>query len=256
MEGSQPQENKIAFKVNGRSFEFKMTYDAGNACDNDLISEFQLLGICEPEVVCAMERIVREGDTVIDGGANIGFFTIYLSQLVGPTGKVIAIEPGENNLWKLEANVRLNKLKNVEIVKKALWRWSEEVTLHMRQHGGMNSLSPGESYGRAKVSGCTLVEFPPARLIKLDIEGAEVAALENWEGEGFVICELNEKALQLMGTDQVSLRSNGETFLLQKDGNLPMFVPPTTKIVAERQNTNILLSTVEDVAEVWREVRV
>lgn len=256
MEGSQPQKNKIAFTVNGRSFAFEMTYDSGNACDRDLITCFQADGICEPEVVCAMQRIVRDGDTVIDGGANIGFFTIYLSQLVGETGKVIAIEPGENNLWKLEANVRLNHLKNVQIVRKPLWRNHDKVTLHMRSHGGMNSLSPGNGFGRAEIEACMLGDFLPARLIKLDIEGAEVAALETWEGSGYVICEMNEKALQLMGTTQQELRANGETFLLQKDGNLPMLVPPTTKIVTDRQNANILLSTVEDVAEVWREVRI
>lgn len=256
MEGSQPLQNRIAFKVNGKEFSFKMTYDEGNPCDRDLIACFAHLGICEPEVVCAMERIVRPGDTVIDGGANIGFFTIYLSLLVGPEGKVIAIEPGENNLWKLEANIRLNKLKNVQIVRKPLWRNHDMVTLHMRSEGGRNSLFPGESFGRHMFEACTLSDFPPARLTKLDIEGAEVAALQTWEGNGFVICEMNQKALAMLGEDQDTLRANGETFIMQKDGNLPMLVPPGTKIVTELQNTNILLSTVEDVQEVWKEVRV
>lgn len=252
----QQQENKIDFKVNGRQFSFKMTFDEGNACDRDLVACFAQWGICEPEVVCAMERIVREGDTVIDGGANIGFFTIYLSKLVGPTGKVIAIEPGENNLWKLEANIRLNGLRNVQIVRKPLWRNHDMVTLHMRAEGGRNSLFPGESFGRQEIEACTLGDFLPARLAKLDIEGAEVAALETWEGSGYIICEMNEEALKMMGADQTALRANGETFLLDKDGNLPTFVPPTTKIVTNRQNANILLSTVEDVADVWKEVRV
>jgi FkbM family methyltransferase len=254
MNGSERAENKIKFQVNGREFAFKMTYHADNTCDRDLIHCFQTIGICEPEVVCAMERIVRPGDIVIDGGANIGFFTIYLSMLVGEAGKVIAIEPGENNLWKLEANVRLNGLRNVEIVRKPLWAINDEVTLYMRSEGGRNSLFSGNSFGANKMETCTLADFPGARLIKLDIEGAEVQALDMWEGGGFVIAEMNEEALNMMGTDQDELRANGETFLLQKDGSLPIYVSPRTRIVTNRQNLNILLSTIDDVAEVWKEV--
>jgi len=240
-----------------------MTYDADNACDRDMMACFQADGICEPEVICAMQRIVREGDTVIDGGANIGFFTVYLAQLVGPTGKVFAIEPGENNLWKLEENVRLNKLKNVEIVRKPLWHSHETVTLYMRHEGGRNSLWPDEGYrGNAQIEACTLADFPEARLIKLDIEGSEADALQGvGEGENaqcpFVIAEMNEAALKYMGSDQTDLRAlSTDTFLLQKDGNLPMLVPSGTKIVSDRQNVNILLSTIEDVSTVWKEVRV
>jgi len=252
-------QNKIDFIVNGRQFSFKMTYDTDNACDNDMLSEFKSLGICEPEVVCAMERIVRAGDTVIDGGANIGFFTLYLAQLVGPDGKVIAIEPGQNNLWKLEENVRLNKLKNVEIVRKPLWHDHSEVILYMRHEGGRNSLWPDEGYrGNEKIEACTLADFPVARLIKLDVEGCETAALD---GLGslecpFVIAEMNEAALKYMGSSQASLRAFADAFLLQKDGNLPMYVPEKTKIVTDRQNVNILLSTLDYVGEVWKEVRV
>ena len=249
--------NKIDFKVNGRQFSFEMTYDADNVCDTDLVSEIENLGICEPEVVCAMERIVRAGDTVIDGGANIGFFTLYLAQLVGPKGKVIAIEPGQNNIWKLEENVRLNGLKNVQIVRKPLWKNHDPVTLYMRAQGGRNSLFPGESYGAVEMEPITLLDIGPARMAKLDIEGAEVAAIDNYEGIPFFICEMNEKALAAMGRTQHDLRDrNMATFLLQNNGNLPMLVPPDTKIVTDRQNVNILLSTVADVASAWPEVRI
>ena len=259
---SERSKNRIGFKVNGREFSFEMTYDADNACDNDMLSEFQALGICEPEVVCAMERIAREGDTVIDGGANIGFFTIYLAQLVGPTGKVFAVEPGQNNLWKLEENVRLNKLKNVEIVRKPLWMNKNKVTLYMRPAGGRNSLWGQEDFrGRQDFEPCMLIDFPPHRLAKLDIEGAEAATLDACAGFDlcpFYICEMNELALGYLGYTQDDLRTRASlaTFLLQKDGSLPTLVPPDTKIVTQRQNANILLSTVEAVGKVWKEARI
>jgi FkbM family methyltransferase len=262
MNGSAPLRNNINFKVNGREFSFKMTYDADNACDRDMINSFREHGICEPEVVCAMAQIVRERDTVIDGGANIGFFTVYLAQLVGPKGKVIAIEPGQNNLWKLEENVRINGLKNVEIVRKPLWMDHNKVTLYMREEGGKNSLAGQEAHGgKVEMDPCTLADFPWPRLIKLDIEGAEPAALnitiDNKEPVyEFVICEMNELALGRLGFTQDDLRDRAySTFLLQKDGNLPMLVPEHTKIVTDRQNANILLSSIEDVEKVWKEVR-
>jgi FkbM family methyltransferase len=254
--------NKIDFKVNGRQFSFEMTFDSDNACDTDLRSEFENMGICEPEVVCAMERIVRDGDTVIDGGANIGFFTIYLAQLVGPKGKVYAIEPGQNNLWKLEENVRLNKLKNVEIVRKPLWMNHNKVTLYMRHEGGRNSLWPdGNCPGKAEFEPCLLSEFPPHRLAKLDIEGAEVAAIRGYGGGDdcqppFIIAEMNEPALGFLGFTQDDLRALQNVFLLDKDGRMPIYVPPEVKIVTDRQNANILLSSIGHVASVWTEVRV
>src|SRR5215472_429807 len=226
-----------------------MTYDAGNACDRDMIACFQTQGICEPEVVCAMQRIVRPGDTVIDGGANIGFFSIYLSMLVGPKGKVFAIEPGQNNLWKLEENIRLNKLKNIEVVRKPLWMNRNKVKLYMRPEGGRNSLAGQEGYnGATELEPCMLADFPPHRLAKLDIEGAEVAAIRGYDTKPqapFIIAELNEPALGFLGFTQDDLRDLQEAFLLQKDGNLPMLVPAETKIVTNRQNANVLLSSIQ-----------
>jgi len=64
---------------------------------------------------------IKEGDIVIDAGANIGLFSILASFKVKDKGRVIAIEPEPNNLKILKENVDLNGLKNVIIVPKALY---------------------------------------------------------------------------------------------------------------------------------------
>ncbi len=55
----------------------------------------------------------KEGDTVIDVGAHIGKYTIIASKMVGPNGKVIAIEAHPGNYEILKKNIALNKLSNV-----------------------------------------------------------------------------------------------------------------------------------------------
>ena len=57
--------------------------------------------------------VIKEGDVVLDIGANIGYYVLIESQLVGEKGKVYAVEPVRSNFELLEKNVQLNNLKNV-----------------------------------------------------------------------------------------------------------------------------------------------
>ena len=63
---------------------------------------------------------VREGDVVIDVGANLGSYTIPLAEKVGVTGGVFAFEPFRRMTQLLNANVALNGLSNVWVVQCAL----------------------------------------------------------------------------------------------------------------------------------------
>lgn len=59
----------------------------------------------EIELLCSL---VEPGDHVLDIGANIGLHTLYLSQAVGPDGRVIAVEPDPDNLRILRNNIETN----------------------------------------------------------------------------------------------------------------------------------------------------
>lgn len=67
-----------------------------------------LLGAFERRTVAAYSRFVRPGMTVLDIGANIGAHTLPLARLVGPGGRLIAIEPTAWASGRLEANIALN----------------------------------------------------------------------------------------------------------------------------------------------------
>ena len=64
---------------------------------------------------------IKEGDIIIDAGADIGLFSVLAAFKVKEKGRVIAVEPEPNNLKILRENVELNYLKNVIIVPKALY---------------------------------------------------------------------------------------------------------------------------------------
>lgn len=53
-------------------------------------------------------QTIAPGSTVIDVGANIGCFTMVAAKLVGPTGRVFALEPEESTFRQLEKNIELN----------------------------------------------------------------------------------------------------------------------------------------------------
>ena len=65
--------------------------------------------------------VLKEGDVFVDVGANIGYYTILGSKLVGSKGLVIAVEPVPDTVKILRFNLRLNDIKNVLVIDKAAW---------------------------------------------------------------------------------------------------------------------------------------
>ena len=133
---------------------------------------------------------VKVGDTVVDLGANIGYFTLILAKLVGPTGKVFAFEPDPRNLTLLKKNIEYNNYKNVIIVPKAVSNVNDKCTLYVGQKTfGQNKIYKPKKTRTQKFvptdsETIRLDDFFKANnlldkisFIKMDIEGAEVLAL-------------------------------------------------------------------------------
>jgi FkbM family methyltransferase len=148
-----------------------------------------LTGDAEPEVQEALAELIEPGQTVYDVGANIGFFTILCSRLVGPTGKVYAFEPIPENLVTLRHNIALNNLTNVIVVEQALSASTGTAEMFVSPWSAFHSLNVdgaskrenhGPDGGQITVETVTLDEFVQGEgvsapdLIKLDVEGAEL----------------------------------------------------------------------------------
>lgn len=73
-------------------------------------------GIFEPSSTRIVNQYVRKNDVVLDVGANIGYYTVLLSGLVGNEGRVIAFEPTRHFGEVLKANIDTNQLTNVHVL--------------------------------------------------------------------------------------------------------------------------------------------
>lgn len=259
----------VVLNVFDRKVEFDLTYDPSFIADQNTWAVLQAQGACEPEVVQLMARVLREGDVAVDVGANIGFFTILMAKLVGPTGSVLAFEPGPQNKIKLADNVQFNKLTNVNLVHRPLWSEDATVTLHLAQDSGLNSLGAHEKIiSSIEMQACSLDSYYTMRmprLIKLDAEGSEEHILRGAERllheVPFIVCELNPGMLMRLGSSIHSLQafmySKGYwTFLLKPDGSVPVAVPSTSKLVVPRGSGNVLFAAFLDVALAWPEVSI
>jgi FkbM family methyltransferase len=132
------------------------------------------------------EKIVRPGMTVMDCGAHIGWYTLIAAERVGSSGRVYAFEPNPKSYDILLRNIALNGLGNVVAIRKALAEKSGSRFLYpSKRESGTDSLfKSGLAATGLVVEATTLDDFlaaegwPHVHLIKMDIEGAELAALE------------------------------------------------------------------------------
>ena len=132
------------------------------------------LGSFEPEEQRRFVAFVRPGMTVYDLGANVGFYTLLASRLVGPRGRVVAVEPLPRNVRYLERHVVANGAANVTVVNAAV---SDVPGLGRFTDDASASENHLDDRGSIPVEMVTLEEIAkrhgPPDLIKMDVEGAE-----------------------------------------------------------------------------------
>ena len=113
---------------------------------------------------------------VIDGGANVGTFTLY-TKWRRPNSSIVAIEPSQENLNYLKRNILQLRQPAVEVVHAALGRTEGSVQLTGRQNDSYRT-APATSGDSIPVVPLSRFLGTTADLLKLDIEGDELAALE------------------------------------------------------------------------------
>ena len=151
--------------------------------------QIYFLGGYEPIEADLFLSLLKEGDTVIDAGANVGFYSLMLAEKLGKSGRVHAFEPVPENFEVLERHVELNSFHaRIFLNRKALWNRNETLTfslgeIHHSNAGGYSARATGGDLKKIKAEAVTLDDYVRSSkilkvdAIKMDIEGAEKFAL-------------------------------------------------------------------------------
>ncbi len=95
------------------------------------------LGTYEHNELRNLLQRLQPGDTFIDVGAHIGYLSLPIAKRVGPSGKVIALEPSPTSLELLRRNVALNGFNWVTVVDAAASDKDGLARLHMSSQSAM-----------------------------------------------------------------------------------------------------------------------
>lgn len=157
----------------------------------DLVSStIYLTGYWEPVITEHIRTHLKPGDIFVDCGANIGYYSLIASRIVGPTGAVFSIEASQRIYARLMLNINLNACKNVTAMHAAASGEEGELSMFLADEGNLGHSTTVKSLAdkegmvfETKVRANTLenlvgsANLRNARLIKLDVEGAELTVL-------------------------------------------------------------------------------
>ena len=133
-----------------------------------------------PEIARLRQHRLRPGARVFDVGAHQGVVAMMLAREVGPTGRVVAIEPSEHNVVAARKNVELNGMTQLTVVHAAVLDTSGPVTFNQGANAQMDDGTA--HWGRNEVRGVTAdelaAEFGLPDVMFVDVEGCECRVLD------------------------------------------------------------------------------
>jgi FkbM family methyltransferase len=239
----------------------KMLVDTTDA----MLSPWLVLdGLWESHVTDWLQHTLEPGQVFVDVGANIGYFTLLGGGLVGPGGRVVAVEAHPRLSELLRRNVIINGLhRSVTTFALAAWSTSTDLELHMRENFASNSslgsagaealARLGDTEEMVEVHAVALddllADVPRVDVIKVDVEGAEVhvftglARTLDANRDITIMFEWSPEQITGVGDDPgdlvALLEGHGFRFRLLEDGLAPidrarLLVLPYGNVVATR----------------------
>lgn len=192
--------------------EWKLLLDK----DDVAMSGYLALGSYEPETIRIFKESLEEGATVVDIGTNIGYYTIIAGKKVGPKGKVFGYEPNMDSFNLLQRNILINNFENITSINLALSNILGERTLYFGDNKCTHSFADNRKTGKNEVVSTDTLDnslkkygSPKIDVIKMDIEGAEILALEGMaetierSPRLTIFTELYPKAIRRLGRSPV-----------------------------------------------------
>jgi len=157
----------------------KMLLDQGDALD------LALNRIYEPAETELLQKLIQPGYTIVDVGANIGYYSLIFAKATGPAGKVFSFEPDPGNFSLLNQNLAMNGHVNVATVNKAVTAESGSINLFISDECPADHRIYDSGDGRKSLSipSVSLDDYFASLdvkidLIKMDIQGSEYFAVQ------------------------------------------------------------------------------
>jgi FkbM family methyltransferase len=205
----------------------------------------------ERHVLRVLLLLLEPGATLVDVGANLGWFTVIGSRLVGPTGRVVAYEPDPGNLRLLRRNIRANDCRNVTVIAAAAGETRGRARLWLSpDNQGDHRLelsSDRADWVDVDVRRVTDDVKPGvAALVKIDVQGSEVAALRGMQPllaatpAPRLVAELWPHGLERCGASADELidllcQDERRLWLARHDGTLTELDGRTARLTAETE---------------------
>ena len=221
-----------------------------------------IFGHYEPYQTSLIRQIVKPGNTVLDVGAHIGYYSLIIADRITEAGTLLAFEPDPTNFSLLRKNLSVNNIRNVEAINKALSDETAEVDFFVSEKNrGDNRLYSAEpDFTKTHVAAVDLDSFLAERelkidFIKMDIQGAELKALRGMQSTlasltdieiifefwPFGLCSCGENPEELLAfveTLGFRIAEVHEGSKAVRELNLPQLLKTYT--VANKKHTNLL----------------
>jgi FkbM family methyltransferase len=168
----------------------------------------------------------KEGDAVIDVGANVGKYTVLASKLVGKRGKVLAVEPEIGAFKILQKNIELNGLKNVIPLEYAAWNRNQR--LRFFYHDSSSSSAKVRSKNSYLVDAKRLDTIMKESNLqhvdgmKIDVEGADLEVLQGADLKNVrnVVLEFSKEneseLIRIFKRNSFSIKNLSSTYMLAR----------------------------------------
>jgi FkbM family methyltransferase len=165
-------------------FNYKLYLDTS---DRGLSRTLFLFGKREIDHYKMLQDILEPGMHILDIGANIGYYAIMESLVIGPSGKILAIEPMLPNIEMLRRNIDLNSVSNIEILHSAVSAQTGTGQMFMSTHSNLHTFhnqgSAASSLDSTPMDVPTITlkdvaaKLENPDLMRMDVEGHEVEIL-------------------------------------------------------------------------------
>lgn len=210
-------------------------------------------GIWELGTTEVFRKFLKKGMTVVDVGANIGWYTLLSAILVGKDGLVLAFEPESTNYSLLAKSVKENQFKQVKIFNQCLSDTTGPKTLYLSDYSGMHSIAR-PTKNKMTVMSSELdktvqeLDIRTIDLIKIDVEGAEPEVL--WGARGLleesrikrIILEWNPEVWSKRGDFLAKILQNFDVYMISSFSPFILQKIDSGRILKMPSLTNLFLS--------------